>query len=491
MARTQKRVTQSGATRYVAKWRDPDGTDHSKGGFANKKAAADYARDAESGAAQGLLFDPAKGKMLFREAAAIWLESRKADTRNNAENHRYALAPANSRQGDGKTLGIDAVFGGYPLNKITREYIQEWVNRLTAAGKKPSTVRHAFWTVRMVLEQAVVDGRLAKNPAEHVKLPTERSSKGNKPGVVDDPAQFLTAAQVSALVDAMPWPYNVLVHVAAWAGLRAAELAGLTVGNVELSDPPLNPNAPAKPGTLRVTQAARSNGAVVEYGPLKTDQSYRRVPLMPETTALLRDYLAQHPRRDEPTAPLWPAMVLTRPRPTGVRAEPADTGAATTGVKDAPPRASAKARARRQAEALAELAVADAEARLVLDWTVPLRHATFYKAIYRPAVLRANREARAPLLPPELKFHALRHTYASLCVAAGIKPDKLSGRMGHANVRTTLDVYVHLFPDDDASEDMAALAALAAPKPTYAGNVVPLRGQSQLFPAASVQSSVV
>jgi integrase len=49
-------------------------------------------------------------------------------------------------------------------------------------------------------------------------------------------------------------------------------------------------------------------------------------------------------------------------------------------------------------------------------------------------------------------------------VAVGIKPAKLSGRMGHANVRTTLDVYVHLFPDDDATEDMAALGALAAPR---------------------------
>ena len=119
--------------------------------------------------------------------------------------------------------------------------------------------------------------------------------------------------------------------------------------------------------------------------------------------------------------------------------------------------------------------MADAEARLVLDWTAPLRHATFYKAIYRPAVLRTNRLAGKTVLPPELKFHALRHTYASLCVAAGIRPAKLSGRMGHANVRTTLDD-VHLFPDDDATEDMAALGALAVPNPTYTGNVVPLHG---------------
>jgi hypothetical protein len=47
---------------------------------------------------------------------------------------------------------------------------------------------------------------------------------------------------------------------------------------------------------------------------------------------------------------------------------------------------------------------------------------------------------------------------------------------GHANVRTTVDVYVHLFPDDDATEDMVAPGALAMPKPTYSGNVVPMHG---------------
>ncbi len=89
-------------------------------------------------------------------------------------------------------------------------------------------------------------------------------------------------------------------------------------------------------------------------------------------------------------------------------------------------------------------------------------------------MLRTNRLAPAATLSPALKFHSLRHTYASLCVAAGIKPEKLSRRMGHANIRTTLDVYVHLFPDDDASEDMAALGAICA-TPFAADNVIELR----------------
>jgi hypothetical protein len=44
----------------------------------------------------------------------------------------------------------------------------------------------------MVLEQAVVDGRLAKDSVDHVKLPKEHARKGGHFGVVDDPTQFLS-----------------------------------------------------------------------------------------------------------------------------------------------------------------------------------------------------------------------------------------------------------------------------------------------------------
>ncbi|ORB53678.1 tyrosine-type recombinase/integrase [Mycobacterium persicum] len=462
MARIQKRVTKSGATTYVVKWRTPDGKDRSKGGFTTRKAANAYGTKVENAALHGLVFDPNAGKVLFRDAAAIWLDSRKADTRNNAENHRYALAPAATRRGDGKTLGIDAVFGGYPLNKITREYIQAWVNRLTEAGKKPSTVRHAFWTVRMVLDQAVADGRLAKNPAEHVKLPKERGAKGAKVGVVDR-TQFLTAAQVSALVDATPWPYNVLVNLAAWSGLRAAELGGLQIQDIEVS--------PSGGMKLHVERTAAAHGLT------KTDGSMRTVPVPGPTASLVRDYLAEHPRRHEPGAPLFPGTRLTTPRPTGVRATPAAPGAAATAVKEAAPSATAKDRARRQADALAKLTVEDAEKRLVLDWTMPLRHATFYKAVFRPAVLRANRTASKALLPAGLRFHSLRHTYASLCAAVPtISVRQVAEWMGHANPTTTELVYTHLYAKANHDDEMAALGALAAPKPTYSGNVVPLHG---------------
>jgi hypothetical protein len=77
---------------------------------------------------------------------------------------------------------------------------------------------------------------------------------------------------------------------------------------------------------------------------------------------------------------------------------------------------------------------------------------------------------------PEFKFHALRDTYASLCVAAGIPPLEIGRFMGHARVTTTLGIYAHLFADDH-SDVMAAPGAMASgPKPSYGGNVIPLHG---------------
>jgi integrase len=132
----------------------------------------------------------------------------------------------------------------------------------------------------------------------------------------------------------------------------------------------------------------------------------------------------------------------------------------------------------RQAHALAALSATEAAERIDLDWDLAHRHGNFYKAVFRPAVLRANRLAAEhhaqhvatgspfagePITLPEgLKFHSLRHTYASLCVAAGIPPLEIARFMGHAKVTTTLSVYAHLFQDDH-TDAMAALAAMDAP----------------------------
>ncbi|HEY8913143.1 tyrosine-type recombinase/integrase [Lacisediminihabitans sp.] len=49
---------------------------------------------------------------------------------------------------------------------------------------------------------------------------------------------------------------------------------------------------------------------------------------------------------------------------------------------------------------------------------------------------------------PPMRFHDLRHTYASLMFTAGFKPYEVSGWIGHASVATTDSIYAHLYPSD-------------------------------------------
>lgn len=47
---------------------------------------------------------------------------------------------------------------------------------------------------------------------------------------------------------------------------------------------------------------------------------------------------------------------------------------------------------------------------------------------------------------PHIRFHDLRHTFASLLIARGAHPKVIQDQLGHASIQTTLDRYGHLLP---------------------------------------------
>ena len=55
------------------------------------------------------------------------------------------------------------------------------------------------------------------------------------------------------------------------------------------------------------------------------------------------------------------------------------------------------------------------------------------------------RHAKAAKLP-RIRFHDLRHTHATLALAAGVHPEVVSERLGHASITITLDTYSHAIP---------------------------------------------
>lgn len=63
-----------------------------------------------------------------------------------------------------------------------------------------------------------------------------------------------------------------------------------------------------------------------------------------------------------------------------------------------------------------------------------MRERHFYPAIARAGV-------------PRIRFHDLRHTCATLLLAAGVNVKAVSARLGHASITVTLSIYAHHLPE--------------------------------------------
>ena len=70
-----------------------------------------------------------------------------------------------------------------------------------------------------------------------------------------------------------------------------------------------------------------------------------------------------------------------------------------------------------------------------------LDYSNFLKRYWHPAVERAG---MSPLTP-----HELRHTAAALMIDQGANPVTVQRRLGHKDITTTVQVYGHIFPEQD------------------------------------------
>jgi hypothetical protein len=61
-----------------------------------------------------------------------------------------------------------------------------------------------------------------------------------------------------------------------------------------------------------------------------------------------------------------------------------------------------------------------------------------------------------------VRLHDLRHSHATHLLMANVHPKIVQGRLGHANIATTMDLYTHVMPgmqNEAASRVDAALRA--------------------------------
>ncbi len=294
-------------------------------------------------------------------------------------------------------------FGSTRVAAISPKDVQDFLNPL-GAGRSPNTVRRILDVLRGVLALAVDRRFIASNPSAAVRLPR----KGEGRNVAIEP---LTHREVGSLVDALPEHWRLPVLLDAYTGLRAGELWALRRRDVDPLRGELSVTEAVKEVTRQAAESIPARQRITDsliVGPTKT-YATRKVSVPP----FLRDQLADHLARPLPGGDGPTAFIFTTPDGSAVR------------------------------------------------------HNLFYKRIYVPSARAAFPERtkraeaiarasdRSPATASPLRFHDLRHTCAAWLIAAGAHPLQIKLRLGHKEIRTTMDTYGHLFPS--AEPELAGL----------------------------------
>jgi integrase len=216
MSELERRI-RAGWVRWVARYFDPDGRRRAKT-FDRKVDAQRFQAQIETSKITGNYVDPARGKI----AAGLWADKWLV-TQGHLKDSTYA------RYEGIVTKHVKPRWGSTPLAKITHADVAEWVSSIRLA---PASVHYIHRVLYLMLELAVRDGRISRNPGHGVRLP--KTTKAEK--------RFISRAEVFRLADAAaayPIPeigtqYRVLVLVLAFCGLRWGEGAGLKVGRLDL-----------------------------------------------------------------------------------------------------------------------------------------------------------------------------------------------------------------------------------------------------------------
>ena len=248
--------------RWRARYRGPDGIVRSKS-FATKVNAQRWLTDHQNKIDQATWFMPELGRMPWEEYSEQLLASR---------GHLAARTIETDRRCHER---VAELIGDVQLVHLTPELLRK-VTADLAGRYAPETVARTMRWVRLTLNQAVRDRRIASSPANGVRLPRGRATT----------MRLLDENEVTALATALPDRYGSLAIVAAYTGLRWGELAGLRIGDLDLSRGRL---------TVRST-LVEATGQPQQLGPPKSKASGRTITL----PRFVVDTLDQHLRTDPP-----------------------------------------------------------------------------------------------------------------------------------------------------------------------------------------------
>ncbi|WNZ12153.1 site-specific integrase [Streptomyces sp. 11x1] len=364
--------------RYRARYIGPDGTEKSKSfPDGQKRLAEKWLTNIEADMSRGQYVDPAASRVTFRQYAEKWLSTQTT-----------AMTTRESVQSSLRGHAIPYL-GPRPLGSFKPEHIRDWLSNLESAVPASSYRRVIYNNVSTVLNAAVDDGHLSKNPchAQSVRPPAPGTGR-----IVPWDAE-----RAFAIRAALPERFRATVDVGGGCGLRQGEIFGLPVEAVGFDT-----------GWLHIANQVKVARGHLVFAPPKREKE-RDVPLPDRVAQILKQHMEDFPPVD---------VTLPWLRPDG------------------PP----------VTKRLVFTRLDGAGAVRRTDFNLR----AWKPALVAAGVIPAPKPGERHQAAREHGMHALRHFYASVLLDAGENVKALSAYLGHNDPGFTLRVYTHLMPSSDA-----------------------------------------
>lgn len=386
--------------RWQATWTDDAGKRQSRT-FSKKVDASRFENSTKTDVERNVFVDPKSGKVSLRKYAADWL---------NLQTVRATTVESYARYLDNYIL---PTLGGSDLGSLRASDIKAWLKDLqgrttTAAAVDEdtpgevrtlsrNTVGQALRILRMVLSSAVDDRLIPSNPAtaRSVKL----KNRSDKPSTKPDGVQVWSVSEADRVASELPERWQVVVKLGIQSGLRPGELFGLCVDDINFLG-----------RELTVRRQVINVRSRLCFGPPKTEDSFRTIPITDDLVTALAHHLERFP-------PVQVTLPYAEPDGEPVTVRPLFTTRERGAVNKN----------------------------------------YFSSNIWRPALKRAG----MPVTRAN-GMHVLRHSYASLMLAHGIGVAEVAKYLGHHDPGFTLRTYAHLIPTSDNRSRAAIAAALRA-----------------------------
>ncbi len=253
-----ERAMKDGKKRHAWKvrYRDPDRVEKART-FAKKTDAEKFAATIETDILRGDYVDPRAGKVALNEWSEKWAAGLtvKPKTKSGYESLlRSRILP---------------VFGKRRLAEIRRSDIQEWIASMLAEGISSGRARQAVIVLRLMLDAAVDDRLIARNPADRIKLPK----------IPHKEAEYFDPDVADRIVAAVPKDYRLVFRILAILGLRYGEAVALRRRHVDFLR-----------RRLRVEESLAEVSGELIFGPTKS-HAERALPIPPSLIAELEQHL--------------------------------------------------------------------------------------------------------------------------------------------------------------------------------------------------------